>query len=89
MKKVAKKVEVDFELEIISELGEASFRPLSAWQPDDMCRTCGKSTNFEVTTEKPLGECGIAIPCCRDKLCYNGSVGQRTVITQIKSMVQA
>jgi len=89
MKEVTEEVLVDFTLEVIPKLGEASFRLLSAWQPDDMCRTCGKSTKYEVTTERPLKKGGIAIPCCLNKLCYNGSVGQRTVINQIKSMAQA
>jgi len=70
----------------VKGLGKAFFRPLSKWQPDPICRTCGRTTEKEVTTEKPSRHGGIAMPCCETQQCYNGHSTRKTVIDQIKSI---
>ena len=57
----------------VKHLGKAFFRPLSKWQPDDICRACGQSTKSEVATEKRLKSgAGIAMPCDENQKCYEG-----------------
>lgn len=61
----------------IGNLGKAFFRPISEWQPDQICRTCERKTDFEITTEKDgVHGSGYSIPSCKNQECYDGGVGQ-------------
>ncbi|MFH1427897.1 MAG: hypothetical protein ABIG60_05225 [Patescibacteria group bacterium] len=66
----------------VGGLGQAFFRQISVWQPNQNCRHCGRKTEHEVITKRRFKDgAGIAIPCCKNEECYKG------VIKQISSMI--
>lgn len=66
----------DIKLTRNRRLGRIFYRPISDWQPNNICRACGAKTEHEVTTKKRHPQGKVAIPACKSQKCYDGSVKQ-------------